>query len=90
MSCLLALLFGINLVAEEKKWLQEAADESVPHQRKLWAESVQEALDEVTKAGVEILNPDKTPFIEKVNDMIEGYSSDKELYSLINRIRETK
>ena len=79
-----------KLSAEEKRWLQEAADESVPHQRKLWAESVQEALDEVTKAGVEILNPDKTPFIEKVNDMIEGYSSDKELYSLINRIRETK
>lgn len=79
-----------KLSPDEKKWLQEAADESVPYQREFWAESVQEALNEVAIAGVEILHPDKTPFVEKVNDMIEGYRTDKELYSLIKRIRAVK
>ena len=79
-----------RLTPQEKKWLQEAADESVPHQREFWAESVREALNEVTKAGVEIIHPDKTAFVEKVNEMLESYKKDEVLYSLISRIREVK
>lgn len=87
---LMSSIIWKKLTPQEKKWLQEAADESVPYQRELWAESVREALDEVTLAGVEIIHPDKTPFVEKVYEMIEGYKEDEELYSLISRIREVK
>jgi tripartite ATP-independent transporter DctP family solute receptor len=73
---------------EEKKWLQQAVDESVPVQRKYWKESVEEAMREVQKAGVTIYFPDKEPFAEMVEKMYDDYASDEELYSYIERIRE--
>ena len=55
---------------QEKKWLQQAADDSAILERKLWADSEKESLEEVQKAGVEIIYPDKEPFIEKVQPLI--------------------
>jgi tripartite ATP-independent transporter DctP family solute receptor len=76
-----------KLNEQERKWLQEAADESVQVQRKLWAESEAESLAEVIKAGVQINYPDKAPFIEKVQPIFESYKSQPELYNLIKRIQ---
>jgi len=75
---------------QEKKWLQEAVDESIIEQRKFWEESVKEALEEVQKAGVKILYPDKKPFSEKVQTMYDEYVSEKELYTYIKRIQAVK
>lgn len=75
---------------QEKKWLQEATDESIIEQRKFWEESVKEALEEVQKAGVKILHPDKKPFVEKVQTMYDEYVSEKELYAYIKRIQAVK
>ncbi|MQY80044.1 MAG: DctP family TRAP transporter solute-binding subunit [Bacteroidetes bacterium] len=75
---------------QEKKWLQEAADESIIEQRKFWEESVKEALEEVQKAGVKLLYPDKKPFSEKVQTMYDEYVSEKELYTYIKRIQAVK
>jgi TRAP-type C4-dicarboxylate transport system substrate-binding protein len=52
-------------VIRKKKWLQQAADESVIKERVLWAESVKMSLEEVKKAGVIITYPDKEPFAKK-------------------------
>jgi tripartite ATP-independent transporter DctP family solute receptor len=79
---------GLN--DQQKKWLQEAVNESVPHQRKLWAESEKHALEEVKKAGVEVIYPDKKPFANKVQKMLDGYQSQPEIYSLIQRIQKVK
>ncbi len=79
-----------QLSEEEKGWLQQAVDNSVVYQRKLWAEAEAEALEEVQKAGVEIIRPDKTLFADKLGDIYEGYKSDKEFYSLIQEIKATK
>ena len=68
--------------------MQEAATESVKEQRKLWAISEAEALEEVEKAGVTIIRPDKTLFSDKVGSIYEQYKSDKEMYQLIQDIRE--
>ncbi|MGQ1784129.1 MULTISPECIES: TRAP transporter substrate-binding protein [unclassified Saccharicrinis] len=76
-----------KLTEQEKKWLQAAADASVPEERRLWAEAEQEALDEVQKAGVEIIRPDKAPFMKTVESIFDGYKSQPEIYSLIQRIR---
>ncbi len=78
-----------NLTPQEKKWLQEAVDESVIYQRKLWQESEENALREVQKAGVEVFHPDKKPFIEKVQPMHESYKG-TEIYPLIQKIKEIK
>lgn len=79
-----------RLSEEEQKWLQEAVDNSVQYQRKLWAEAEKEALAEVQKAGVIIIRPDKTLFSEKVKGIYDQYKNDPEMYQLIQQIQNTK
>ncbi len=80
--------FYNSLNEQEKEWLQEAVDRSVVYQRELWAESEAEALREVEKAGVTILRPDKSEFVEKTESIIESYRSDTTLYNLIQQIKK--
>ena len=79
-----------DLTEQEQQWIQEAADESYVHQKKLWQESTMESLKAVEEAGVEIIYPDKSPFIEKVQPMLEEYKEEKEVYELIQKIKDVK
>lgn len=76
-----------KLSPQEKEWVQQAADESVILQRKLWAESEKESLDEVIKAGVQVNYPEKQPFMDKVQPLLESYASHPLIYSYIKRIQ---
>lgn len=76
-----------DLTPQEQQWLQEAADESYEHEKILWKEATEKALAEVKKAGVEISYPDKAPFIEKVQLMLEEYKNEPEVYNLIQKIK---
>jgi len=55
-----------QLTAEEQRWVQEAAGESERHQRELWNEATRRALDAVRTAGVEVIEPEKALFQERV------------------------
>ena len=77
-----------KLSEQEKEWLQQAADESVVLERKLWAESEEESLRIVQEAGVKISYPDKEPFAKKVEELLESYRENEKLFDLITRIRE--
>lgn len=76
-----------KLSQQEQEWIQQAADESAVLQRKLWAESEKESLEEVQKAGVKINYPDKEPFIQKVQPLLESYQNYPVVYSYIKRIQ---
>ncbi len=76
-----------SLTEQEQKWLQEAADESVPVERKYWDESVKESLRIVQEAGVTIHHPDKSKFAEKVQGLLDKYKQDEVLGDLIRRIQ---
>ena len=75
-----------RLTPQEQEWVQQAADESARLERKLWAESEKKSLEEIQKAGVEINYPDKEPFIQKVQPMLESYRTNEVIYSYIKRI----
>ena len=79
-----------SLNAQEQQWVQEATTASVKHQRILWAAAEEEALEEVQKAGVQVIRPDKTIFQKKVVSMYEDYKDENEVYSLIHRIQAVK
>ena len=79
-----------KLSEQERSWLQQAADDSVPVERRLWAASEKESLQKVEEAGVSIIYPPKEPFSEKVQDLLESYRENEKLYGLITRIREVK
>lgn len=76
-----------SLTEQEQKWLQEAADESVPVERKYWDESVKESLRIVQEAGVTIHRPDKSKFAAKVQGLLDKYKQDEVLGDLIRRIQ---
>jgi len=73
------------LSPEEQNWLQEAVDESVEYQKRIWKEASDEALREVQRGGVEILYPDKAPFREAVREMHASYKGSP-IFDLIQEI----
>src|SRR5690554_6111115 len=62
---------------KEKEWLQQAADESAILERKLWSEAEIKSLEEIEKSGVMVNYPDKAPFIEKVQPLLDSYRNNE-------------
>lgn len=79
-----------RLTPQEQTWLQEAADEAIDYQRKIWVESEEESLDIVRKAGVTVTRPDKTLFAEKTKSLLKEYEDDEEMSALIQQIQAVK
>jgi tripartite ATP-independent transporter DctP family solute receptor len=79
-----------KLSPQEQQWLQQAANESVQVERRLWAESVKKSLEAVQKAGVEIYHPDKSLFRAKVAPVYKEYRKDRIINDYIDRIQEIK
>ncbi len=76
-----------ELSPEIQVWIQEAADESVPFQRKLWAEQSDEVLHAVVAKGVTIHRPSQAKFIEAVATMRHSYAG-TDIGELLNKIEE--
>jgi tripartite ATP-independent transporter DctP family solute receptor len=85
---LISTIIWDDLTDQEKKWIQEAANESYEHEKKLWQASTKEALDKVQEAGVKIYYPDKEPFQKEVEGLIEEFKSEPEVYNLIQEIKQ--
>ncbi len=78
-----------NLSPEFKRILQEAVDESVEYQRKIWAEAVEKDMKTVQDAGVKVIYPDKKPFQDSVRSVWDEFE-DTEIGELIKRIQEVQ
>jgi tripartite ATP-independent transporter DctP family solute receptor len=74
-----------SLNDQQQKWVQEAVDESVEHQKVLWRKASDDALKAVQESGVEVIYPDKTPFREAVQQMHDSYQGTS-IYDLIKEI----
>lgn len=61
-----------TLSDQQKGWLQDAADESLKLQRKLWQEENERVIAELTAAGIQFTRPDLASFREQVREMHEG------------------
>lgn len=77
-----------SLNDQQKSWLQEAADRSVDFQKQAWATSVEESLNEVKKAGVQVYYPDKSPFQQQVQGLYDEFKDNPALYELIEKIQQ--
>ncbi|WP_340105650.1 TRAP transporter substrate-binding protein [Rhodohalobacter sp. 8-1] len=77
-----------NLNTQEQQWLQESADSSAVFQKQLWLDAETEALETVQKAGVEIIYPDKKPFIEATRAIYEQFKQNEpDIYKLVEQIQ---
>ena len=78
-----------RLSDQQRTWLQEAATESAAYQKTLWQEARAEALQAVRKAGVAIVRPDKSRFIEAAQPVYRYYQEhEPRVYELYQRISE--
>lgn len=78
-----------GLTLEEQTWLEAAVAEAVQVQKRLWREASQEALRQVTEAGVTVLRPDKAPFRDRMVTVYDFYRENHpDVYDLIVRIQE--
>lgn len=75
-----------DLTAEQRGWLQTSVDESVEYQRELWHEETEAAMKAAQAAGVRVIRPDKSRFVEKVEGMYKAYDG-TEVGELIERIK---
>lgn len=75
---------------QQKEWLHAAAKKSVIEERKLWAASEEESLRKLKENGVKIIRPEKDQFAERVQDLLNAYKKQPDLYELIQRIQATK
>ena len=75
---------------KEQEIVERAALEAAEFQKTIWAEASGEALAAVEKAGVEIIYPDKKPFMEAVEPLIEAYREQPAIWKWIERIRQVQ
>lgn len=88
------LVIGIDtwdrLSDQEKEWVQEAAAESAIKERELWAASEKESLDAIIAAGVTVNYPDKKPFEEKTQGILDLFKDQPEMLQLVKDIKAIK
>lgn len=78
-----------KLNAQEREWLQKAADEATRYQRRLWEDQEKESMAEMKEKGMEIIYPDKQPFIDAAAPMIEAYRQKEAYRDLVEKIQNT-
>lgn len=76
-----------KLSEQEKTWLQQAVEASIKFQREAWAQAEVEAFEKVKASGVEIIIPDKEPFIKKVQHLHDEVAQDPDIKILIDQIK---
>lgn len=76
-----------KLNTQEQKWLKEAAMESSEYEKGIWREAELHALEEVKKAGVEVIEARKDDFRELVEPMYDEFSLNEQMRSIIEEIQ---
>ena len=80
-----------KLSAEDQAMVRQAAKDSVPVMRKLWAEREAVSEAKVREAGVEIITDiDKTPFIEAMVPVYAKFVDTDRLRDMVKRIQATE
>jgi tripartite ATP-independent transporter DctP family solute receptor len=78
-----------KLSPEFQQILQEAVDESVEYQRKIWAEAEKDDLKSEQDAGVKVIYPDKQPFRDSVRSVWNEFDG-TDIGELIKQIQEVQ
>lgn len=76
-----------SLSAKQKEWVTEAAEKSVVAQKKFWNDNVEECMQILEDANVEIVRPDKSLFADKASKLVEEFSKKPGMKSIIEEIQ---
>ena len=85
---LISTKYWDKLSAEEKVWVQEAADASAHAQKKFWSDSVNESMKVIKEAGVEIIIPNKSLFANETESVLDGFVTQyPNMVDMVNQIK---
>ncbi len=84
---LVSTTYWQTLTAEEQAWVRDAAQESVAAQRAFWTADVEASLAKMREAGVEVVEPDKALFRERVASVTAAFAKTPERRALIEQIQ---
>lgn len=76
-----------TLTEQQKSWLNRAVKDSIELQKELWIALEEKSLFEVKKHGVEVIYPDKAPFVEALASFYTDLEG-TEIGDYINRIKK--
>lgn len=80
-----------KLTPEDQALIRQAAKDSVPINRELWAARETLSEEKVRAAGVQVVdNIDKTPFIEAMVPVYQKHANTPKLQDLVTRIQATE
>ncbi len=80
-----------KLSPEDQALVRQAAKDSIPVNRELWAAREKVSEEKVRAAGVQIIDSiDKTPFIEAMVPVYQKHANTPKLQSLVERIQATE
>lgn len=79
--------FWDKLTDEEQTWVKDAAMRSVTTQKQYWQASVEECMQKLDAAGVEVVKPKKSLFSKKTASILEEFSQDPTMKSLVEAIQ---
>ncbi|MFC3163885.1 TRAP transporter substrate-binding protein [Ciceribacter thiooxidans] len=80
-----------KLSPEDQAIVRQAAKDSVPHMRELWAAQEKKSEEKIRAAGVQIVNDiDKKPFIDAMKPVYEKHVTSAKLKDMVARIQATE
>ncbi|HLP70797.1 MAG TPA: TRAP transporter substrate-binding protein [Rhizobium sp.] len=80
-----------KLSPEDQAVVRQAAKDSVPHMRELWAAQEKKSEEKIRAAGAEVVTDiDKTPFIEAMKPVYEKHVTSAKLKDMVARIQATE
>lgn len=79
-----------RLTDEQMAVIKEAAVNATQAQKEAWNAAVDEAMQQINEMGVEIVNPEKAPFQEKVAPLIEEYKKNPAIGDLVDAIQQAQ
>lgn len=79
--------FWKTLSETEKKWVQDAANESVVKEKQYWKETIEDNMKVLKEANVQFIYPDKTLFSNQADALTKILMQDPKKKIMIERIR---
>ena len=76
-----------SLTEQQQAWLSEAAGRSAAAQKVFWRDNVEECMETLEAAGVEIFRPEKSLFAESSASVVREFSKDPKMKVLVDEIQ---
>lgn len=74
------------LTPQQQEWVQEAASRSAVAQKEFWRKNVEECMQILEEAGVEIFRPQKSDFAKSTQAVLDEFSQDPVMKQLVDEI----